>query len=204
MDYRQFHDLESYLLEEVRLSFERNGCLSACDFFCIVIWKANRAKGRVAENLRKGSGHSDLEKAVHTFTTSLAEQPNGRERFRCVSQRWGFSLPMASAILAILYPDEFTVYDTRVCTMLEKQKSEWAFGNLKNLRDFEKSWRGYQEYKKAVEEFPYENPCGTLREKDRYLWGKSFYEQLEHDVRHGFPRKKTAKRSHTVRREKRI
>jgi hypothetical protein len=100
---------------------------------------------------------------------------------------------MASAILAVLCPGEFTVYDMRVCTMLEKEKSEWAFGNLKSLRGFEKLCQGYQEYKKAVEAFPYETPCSTLREKDRYLWGKSFYEQLESDVRHGFPRKRTAR-----------
>lgn len=51
MDYRAFYHLESYLFNTVRIRFLENGFLDAFDFFCIVIWKANRSKSKIA---RKG------------------------------------------------------------------------------------------------------------------------------------------------------
>jgi hypothetical protein len=95
----------------------------------------------------------------------------------CLLGEWHFKLPMASAILTILYPNEFTVYDQRVCDVLD------AFHNLSSL-NFEKLWLGYEEFKRKVEETtPQEF---ILRDKDRYLWGKSFYQQLTRDIEHRF------------------
>lgn len=89
-----------------------------------------------------------------------------------------FPLPMSSAILTVLYPKEFTVYDKRVCNELG------GFHKLKNLINFEAIWEGYQEFRRKVEE----SAPGdlTLRDKDRYLWGKSFYKQLRDDIRNEF------------------
>lgn len=45
------------------------------------------------------------------------------------------------------------------------------FHNLVNLVNFDNLWRGYQAYKRAVEESA---PMGlALRDKDRYLCGSS-------------------------------
>ena len=41
--------------------------------------------------------------------------------------KWAFRLPTASAILTVLYPDVFTVYDRRVCKVLG------AFDQLANI-----------------------------------------------------------------------
>ena len=38
---------------------------------------------------------------------------------RILIEDWAFRLPMASAILTVLYPDSFTVYDIRVCSELQ-------------------------------------------------------------------------------------
>jgi len=43
-DYIKYYDLENYVLTDVRDKFYRDRYLTAFDFFCIVIWKANRAK----------------------------------------------------------------------------------------------------------------------------------------------------------------
>lgn len=101
-----------------------------------------------------------------------------KDRLRWLWEDWEFRLPMASAILAMLYPDEFTIYDVRVCDTLGR------FHNLNNLVNFENLWCDYQAFKHAVEE----SAPGdlTLRDKDRYLWGKSFYEQLMRDLDKGF------------------
>lgn len=181
MDYRRYYDLESYLLHTVRPRFQKQGCLSAADFFCIVIWKANRAKSKIAKKLLKHHP-GNLDGAVRALTGGLAKQSTPKERLRFLFEDWEFSLPMASAILTVLYPDEFTMYDWRVCGALGDDKRD--FHRLGNIANFERLWEGYQAFKRAVEEA---GPDGlTLREKDRYLWGKSFHDQLISDVERGF------------------
>ena len=51
MDFRKYYHLESYLFDEVRPRFLEQGYLTAFDFFCIVIWKANRSKSNIARML---------------------------------------------------------------------------------------------------------------------------------------------------------
>ena len=52
---------------------------------------------------------------------------------------------MATAILTVLYPDYFTVYDTRVCNQLG------GFSNL-GTRSISTIWEGYEEFREAVRE----------------------------------------------------
>ncbi len=177
LDYHQYYDIESYLFNIVRCRFAEQHCLSAFDFFCIVIWKANRAKSKIARKLLAG-GHVDLDTAVHELTAGLAQQPTAKDRLRYLWETWQFRLPMASAILTVLYPEEFTIYDVRVCDMLG------GFHNLYNLTRFENLWDGYEAFKRQVNDMSPKEL--TLRDKDRYLVGKSFYEQLARDIARGF------------------
>ena len=177
VDFHRYYDLESYLFETVRRTFQEKGSLSAFDFFCIVIWKANRAKSKIANRLKK-RGHENLDEAVRELTIGIPQQPAPKDKLRYLWEEWGFRLPMASAILAVLYPAEFTVYDARTCAELD------GFHNLSDAADFDALWNGYQDFKQAVEN---QTPEGlTLRDKDRYLWGKSFYKQLVADIEQGF------------------
>jgi len=166
-DYRKYAYLETYLLEEVRPRFHQQGALSAFDFFCIVIWKANRVKSLIAATLLQ-RGYPDLELAVRALTTALYAKAEPKERLRCLLDEWGLRLPMASAILTILYPDEFTIYDVRVCEALGEGHT------LHNQRNFERLWVGYLAFKHKVEQATPRRL--SLREKDKYLWGQSFYE----------------------------
>lgn len=177
MDYRSFYHMEDYLFSTVRSKYLSEGYLNAFDFFCIIIWKANRAKTKIAQRLMK-KGYGNLEETVRALTTELAQQKNNKERLRCLIQSWGFLLPMASAILTILYPEEFTVYDVRVCDSLGDCHK------LSNVTDFEKLWQGYVEFKNKVSNAVDEDL--SLRDKDRYLWGKSFHEQLSGDIEMNF------------------
>jgi hypothetical protein len=52
--------------------------------------------------------------------------------------KWGFRLPTATAILAVLYADTFTIYDIRVCNRLR------AFRQLGDMQWSPKAWREYQ------------------------------------------------------------
>lgn len=176
--YSQYYDLESYLLQVVRIRFHQEGSLSAHDFFCIVIWKSNRAKSIIAKRLISQFG--DLQEAVRTISQTLANQNSSHfQRFEYLIGL-GFRLPMVSAILTVLYPNEFTVFDFRVCSFPKLHQ----FAKLDQVRSVKLMWEGYQNYiGMVVANTP---SWMSLRIKDHYLWGRSFFEQLDNDVKDNF------------------
>lgn len=188
-DYRKYEDLECYLFRsgEVQSKFEQQRCLNAFDFFCIVSWKSNRVKPYIAEKLK--TIDKDLEKAVRKVTSEIYGQEEKRGKLRYLVEDCEFGLPMSSAILTVLYPNEFTVYDTRVCKVL----SDEGYKNYSKLRydrkNFDKTWQEYEEYKRDVGKACPKELNLTLRDKDRYLWGKSFADQLKDDIEKGVPKK---------------
>lgn len=176
----KLYDLEGYLFDTVRQRFHKQGFLSAFDFFCIVIWKANRAKSKIAQRLLARSASKSLDIPIKELTSGLYQRVTGKDRFLYLIFDWGFYLPMASAIMTVLYPDELTVYDTRVCGLLND------FYTIGNTRKPEKLWKGYEEYREAVIRA---TPEGlSLRNRDRFLWAKSFAQQLETDLETCFSR----------------
>ena len=177
LDYLRLNDLERYLFEDVRNRFHSEGSLGAFDFFCIVIWKANRAKSRMAARLIE-EGHDSLEVACRTLTAEIARAEDERSRFMVLVHDWRFRLPMASAVLTVLYPDGFTVYDYRVCDVIG------GFHHIADRSKPESVWSGYTEFMHSVQqEAP---PHLSFRDKDRYLWARAFAEQLEHDIKKCF------------------
>jgi len=84
---------------------------------------------------------------------------------------------MASAILAVCWPEEFTVYDYRVRDQIE------SFPKL-NTGNFDKLWEHYEEYRASVSKLVPKKI--SLRDKDRYLYGKSNALQLKNDIRQSF------------------
>ena len=116
---------------------------------------------------------------MKALTKGIAKQPNSKKRLKLLVKKWGFRLPLASAILAILYPKDFTVYDSRVCEALDDFKS------LAYTQNFETLWSRYENFKRRVDKTDHPG-LESLRDKDRYLWGKSFHHQLEEDVKRPF------------------
>ncbi|QEQ57226.1 hypothetical protein FNV82_06335 [Chlorobium phaeovibrioides] len=170
------YHLEEYLFSEVGPKFLESGRLSAFDFFCIVIWKANRAKSKIAKRLLEHDGRRgrDLDAIVGELAAALWREAEKKERLRILIKDWAFRLPMASAILTALWPEEFTVYDVRVCDALDGHHL------LQNKSNIDVLWAGYQEFISDVERH---SPAGlSLRDKDRCLWGQSFREQLHADI----------------------
>jgi len=177
MDNIDLYHMEKHLFDTVGPSFRETGALSAFDFFCIVIWKANRAKSKVARKLlsHDAGARRGLDAIVRDLTASLYAANGMKERLRLLVEDWGFRLPMATAVLTVLWPDYFTVYDVRVCDALG------AHHGLQYRTNFAKLWSGYQEFKKDVAD---KTPqVLSLRDKDRFLWGKSFRMQLESDIK---------------------
>ena len=180
-NFLQYYDLEGYLFEVVSVRYAQDKTFTAFDFFCIVIWKANRAKSKVAERLlAQANGQGTLGAAVGSLLAAISAAKDQRARLSVLIEGWGFRLPMASAILTVLYPEDFTVYDIRVCDVLGDFKDAQYKTNFTTL------WERYSAYVIAVKGAVPE--CPSLRDKDRFLWGKSFATQLQTDIQSSFGR----------------
>lgn len=180
IDYLKLYDLESYLFNKVNQSFMTDHFLNAFDFFCIIIWKANRSKSKMALKLiaNDSQRRTDLNIIVKDITQSIFEASNDKERMKILIVNWKFRLPMATAILAVLYPSSYTIYDARVCEQLNN------YSTLKTKADFDELYKGYLEFKQVV--INEAQQILSLRDKDRFLFGKSFSEQLENDIQSNF------------------
>jgi len=188
LDYVKYYDLERYLFEDVHEHFQNDHFIGAFDFFSIVVWKANRAKSWIAQRLRKhasSDARNDIDAIVRRLTASLYDEKDTHGRLQLLLNTWGFRLPTASAILTVLWPEEFTVYDVRVCDELKRHYGDQlrSFHDLADLPNFDDIWQGYCEYRKAVDGAA---PNGlSLRDKDRYLWARSAARQLEENITTG-------------------
>lgn len=176
-DFRQFYNLDNYLFKVVSKNFKKDGYLSAFDFFCIIIWKANRAKTKIAKKIVK-LGYDDLESAIKALSTEIAGKETNKEKMRVLIEGWKFRLPMSSAILTVMYPEDFSVYDIRVCESLEKHS------DILRAKTFDEMWDKYCVFLEDVKISIPDNY--SLREKDAYLWGKSFHKQLVNNIESKF------------------
>lgn len=162
MNYSKYYDLEKYLFGEVRENYFKRGYLTAKEFFCIVIWKANRAKTKIKKKLLS---YGSIENVVKEISSQIFKTEDAREKLDLLLKNFTFGMPMASAILSVLYPDEFTVYDYRVRDQL----------GLSSVYSSQK----YFEYFLPKVQTEAKN-CGlSLRDMDRELWGKSFFQDLK-------------------------
>lgn len=158
--FSNYANLENYIFSEVKNNFFSRHFLTPEEFFCIIIWKSNRAKGRIKRLLEKSG---NLELSIKKLTKQIHDENDKKEKLKILIQNWKFRLPMASAILTVLYPEDFTIYDYRVRNQLEIKD----FGDRKNQIE-----RYFSEFLPKVQE---QGKGKNLREKDKYLWGKSFY-----------------------------
>ena len=166
-DYRRYYDLESYLFDEVGPKFRELGRLSAFDLFCIVIWRSNHSKSHIRNLLRGKSETKSLDAAVEKLVRELRTKESAKDRLRYLMEDWRIRLPMASAILAVLHPEEFTVYDKRVSEVVKAS-------DLQGMVWSDLLWNKYLEYKKKVEQQGPKN--FSLSDKYRWLCGKSFHD----------------------------
>ncbi len=180
MDYSKFYDLNEYLFKVVIKKFKEQHYIDAFDFFCIIIWKANRAKTKIYKKIKNIAKSNDINGICKEITLYLYKTDNKKERLRYLIQKRKFNLPMASAILSVLFPNEYTVYDIRVCKILEK------YEKLANKTNVDTIITEYFNYLTDVEKkVPSKN---SFREKDKFLWGQSFYLELSKDIENGFIR----------------
>jgi hypothetical protein len=174
-DPLKYRDLERYLFETVGPTFRETGELSPFMFFSIVVWKANRAKSKIAKRLKARVASRTLSDAVRELAQDLRTAQNAKGRMRLLLTKWGLKPPMASAILTVLWPDEFTIWDVRVQGELPDFESP--------PQNFDRFWSWYERFCDAVRAAV---PGETLRNADRVLWARSAIKQLETDIARKF------------------
>jgi len=163
--YIKEYELEKQLLNEINRDFKKNKTLSDEEFFKIVIWKSNRAKGKVLRGIKKSR------KSVKELMRKVYNVRTPEEKVETLIKIKGIGLPIASAILTVCYPNEFTVLDYRVWDILFKDKKV----NNKNLPNTISS---YLDYVNVCKNYAKELNL-NLRDFDRAMWGRSFYEDLK-------------------------
>jgi len=172
VDYLKFYDDEQYLLG-VGEAFRQSGHLEAVDFYMMLVWKANRAKNYHRKRLERLS-EASFKDAVAQIASTLHSQSDPHDRLEHLMAHWGFALPTATAILTLLYPHEFTVYDILVC-----QELEWKYKPYLSFSP--KLWSYYQAYKQRVIDV---TPADlSLRDKDRFLIGRAYRKDVEQQFR---------------------
>lgn len=181
MDYLKYYDLEEYLFETVSPRFRKDTHLRAFDFLSIVNWKSPRPKPQIIDGLR-GWEKTGLEEAVRRLTHAIYQAEDDQTRLKILLDRPGIGLAMATAILTVLYPEDFTVYDQRACESLGDSVPQTRVQDFRNLgtRDTAKIWEGYAEFLKAVRENTPQ--CFSLRDKDRWLWAKAVVKQIKSEI----------------------
>ena len=119
MDYLKYYWLEKDFFPEVYSFFHDKRYLTPEHLFSIVIWKSIRPQERIKKGLL-ASGNP-LDEAVCALTKRIYEAQTKKEKLQILigdgkknNNQEGFRLAMASAILTVLYPEDFTIYDFRV------------------------------------------------------------------------------------------
>lgn len=173
--YLKYYWLEKDFFPEIHEFFHKEHYLTPEQFFAIIIWKWNGSKIRIKEGLT--ANRLSLDVAVKNLTKEIYNAHGKEERLPILLRQRGFKLAMSSAVLTVLYPKDFTVYDVRVRGQLKYPDITYTKDNIE---------RYFIEYLRQVLERGREithNPTLSLRDCDRVLWAKSWYESLHKFLR---------------------
>lgn len=168
MTNAKYANVETNLFPSLGADFRATGKLDAIDFLAILAWKTNRSKTNHLRRLQKlQEEERSFGETVKAIALGIYEAENDAKRLEVLMKDWKFRLATASAILTVLYPDSFTVYDVRVCDELQ------AFHDLKDRRYSPWLWSQFLAFKEAAVAAA---PSGlTLREVDHFHWGNSWF-----------------------------
>jgi len=162
--YLKYYWLENYLFDNVNKSFHNRGHLNPEEFFAIVIWKSNRAK----TNVRRGIIKSARTICAITSEIFQSKTPEDKLDVFLSPKIPNIGIPIASAVLTVCYPNEFTIADYRACASL-KDFGEKVHGNPTVNAP------AYFEYLDKCKKLAHKYKI-SLRDFDRILWAKDFYE----------------------------
>lgn len=186
INYLKYYWLEKDFFPEIYKYFHEKRTLTPEQFFSIIVWKSIRPRKRIKQGLLANG--EPLDEAVYNLTKRIYKAQPKEEKLEILigdgkekKKQDGFQLAMASAILTVLYPKDFTVYDFRVRSQLINPKDNTQeypdiTGSKKVIHKY------FCEYIPQVLQKGWEiskNSKLSLRDCDRLLWAKSWHEDLK-------------------------
>lgn len=106
--YLRLYDIEYTLFNIIGPAVKKRGYLTFHDFYKICMWKTRRAKNRYLKN----------QNCVEQITKLAFLEKDENKKMKILCQFDGVSVPVASAILTIVYPEEYGIIDIRCLEML--------------------------------------------------------------------------------------
>lgn len=165
-EYLKYYFLEEYLFKEVSVNFQKNGYLTAEEFFAIIIWKSNRNKTGIRKSVKNLIGKN---MTIRKITESIDSDKKDIDRVKRLTGIKGVGISIASAILTVCYPNNFTIADYRAKNSLKN-----FFGQKEENIDYSTP-EAYLNYASICINLAKNNKI-KLRNFDRILWGMDFYE----------------------------
>ena len=107
--YLKYYFLEDYLFNDVRNNFQERGYLIPEEFLAIVIWKRNASKTKILNGIRKNG------RTIYEITSGISAAKSREQKISVLLSPKipGIGVAIASAILSVCYPDDFTIADYR-------------------------------------------------------------------------------------------
>jgi thermostable 8-oxoguanine DNA glycosylase len=146
--------LERFIFTELSEKVRWNGQVDPEDFFKICEWKSTRTKTLVRTNPR--------EHIQEVTRLAFSSRESLRVPLLCILN--GVRIPTASAILTVWHPDEYTVYDVRVCDAMLSLSHHLLTDEV-----VEVARKSYSKYLEVARQIAIEFDV-SLRDLDKTLW----------------------------------
>lgn len=109
--YIELYDTESYLFKVIGPNVKKRGYFLFEEFYKICMWKSARQKQRYIKNK-----HS-----IERISKDAFVEVDERRKMEILCKLNGVSIPTASALLTIVYPERYAVIDVRCLETLKKE-----------------------------------------------------------------------------------
>ena len=159
--YKKFYSLENYLFNEVSKNFSEKHYLTSEEFFAIIIWKRNASKTKIRDSVKK---HKI---SIHDLTLNIYKEKTQNGKLNVLISIPNIGISIASAILTVCYPNDFTVVDYRVINSLNKL-------GLITRQDSVTKLDSYFDYLEKCKSLKDKHNV-SLRDIDKILWGMDWY-----------------------------
>lgn len=148
--YIELYNTENYLFTVVGPRVKARGYFLFDEFYKICMWKSARQKQRYIKN----------KDSIEKISKEAFSEKDEKRKMETLCLLDGVSIPTASALLTIVYPESYAVIDIRCLEMLKKMNCD--FGKYPSLNI-------WLEYLDTMREWATENSV-TPRELDMALF----------------------------------
>lgn len=108
--YIELYDTENYLFKVIGPNVKGRGYFMFDEFYKICMWKSARQKQRYIAN----------KNSIEQISREAFTESDERQKMEILCQLKGVSIPTASALFTVVYPERYAVIDIRCLETLRK------------------------------------------------------------------------------------